>query len=127
MVRRSASANTTPAEIGFVNADGGSRSGADLYQRFAELLDKQVSKAVLGQSGTADMTGLSEHTQPRVPDGVRGDLTEVDGKQLARIIPAMCSSPTSGSTTAPTPTCRCSSWSLPRAMTSGRSPRRQRR
>ena len=73
-------------EIDFVKADGGTGSGADLYQRFAEFLDKQVSKAVLGQSGTADMTGSSGHAQAKVLDGVRGDLTEADAKQLARTI-----------------------------------------
>ena len=73
-------------EIEFVKAEGGTGSGADLYQRFAEFLDKQVSKAVLGQSGTADMTGSRGHAQAMVLDGVRGDLCEADAKQLSRTI-----------------------------------------
>lgn len=73
-------------EIEFVKADGGTGSGADLYQRFAEFLDKQVSKAVLGQAGTADMSSTSGYAQARVLDGVRGDLCESDAKQFARTI-----------------------------------------
>lgn len=73
-------------EIEFVKAEGGTGSGADLYERFADWLDRQVSKAVLGQSGTADMTGSSGHAQAKVLDGVRSDLRESDAKQLARTI-----------------------------------------
>lgn len=73
-------------EIEFVKAEGGSGSGADLYERFADWLDRQVSKAILGQSGTADMTGSSGHAQAKVLDGVRADLREADAKQLARTI-----------------------------------------
>lgn len=73
-------------EIEFVKAEGGTGSGADLYQKFAEFLDKQVSKAVVGQSGTADMTGSSGHAQAKVLDGVRDDIRESDAKQLARTI-----------------------------------------
>lgn len=73
-------------EIEFVKADGGSGSGADLYQRFAEFLDKQVSKAVLGQAGTADMQSGGGYAQAKVLDGVRDDLRESDAKQLARTI-----------------------------------------
>lgn len=73
-------------EIEFVKTDGGSGSGADLYQKFAEFLDKQVSKAVVGQAGTADMQAGGGYAQSKVLDGVRGDLRESDAKQLARTI-----------------------------------------
>ncbi len=45
-----------------------------------------MSKAVVGQSGTSDMTGSSGHAQAKVLDGVRGDICESDAKQLARTI-----------------------------------------
>jgi len=71
-------------EIEFVKSD--TTSSTDLYQRFADWLDKQVSKAVLGQAGTADMQSGGGYAQAKVLDGVRADLTESDGKQLARTI-----------------------------------------
>lgn len=73
-------------EIEFVKAEGGTGSGADLYQKFAEFLDKQVSKAVVGQSGTADVQTGGGYAQSKVLDGVRGDICESDAKQLARTI-----------------------------------------
>lgn len=73
-------------EIEFIKAEGGTGSGADLYQKFAEFLDKQVSKAVLGQAGTADMASGGGYAQSKTLDGVRGDLCEADAKQLARTI-----------------------------------------
>jgi phage gp29-like protein len=73
-------------EIEFIKAEGGVGSGADLYQKFAEFLDKQVSKAVVGQSGTADVQRGGGYAQSVVLDGVRGDLCESDARQLARTI-----------------------------------------
>lgn len=73
-------------EIEFIKAEGGTGSGADLYQKFAEFLDKQVSKAVVGQAGTADMQSGGGYAQAKVLDGVRGDIRESDAKQLARTI-----------------------------------------
>lgn len=73
-------------EIEFVKAEGGTGSGADLYQKFAEFLDKQVSKAVVGQDGTTTMQSGGGYAQAKVLDGVRGDICESDAKQLARTI-----------------------------------------
>lgn len=73
-------------EIEFVKAEGGTGSGADLYQRFAEFLDKQVSKAVVGQDGTSSMQSGGGYAQAKVLDGVRGDICESDAKALARTI-----------------------------------------
>ncbi|QQQ17759.1 DUF935 domain-containing protein [Brevundimonas vitis] len=73
-------------EIEFIKAEGGTGSGADLYQRFAEFLDKQVSKAIVGQDGTSTMQSGGGYAQAKVLDGVRGDICESDAKQLARTI-----------------------------------------
>lgn len=73
-------------EIDFVKADGGAGSGDKLYERWCDWLDRQVSKAVVGQSGTADAAGTDGFAQAKVLDGVRGDLREADAKQLARTI-----------------------------------------
>ncbi len=73
--------------IEFVNAmAGGAQSGAQIYQAFAEFMDRQVSKAVLGQTGTTDMQKGGGFAQAKVLDGVRGDLMESDAKQLARTV-----------------------------------------
>lgn len=73
-------------EIDFVKTDGGSGSGADLYERWCDWLDRQVSKAVVGQSGTADVQKGGGYAQSTVLDGVRADLREADARQLARTI-----------------------------------------
>lgn len=73
-------------EIDFVQSTGGVGSGADLYRHFCEFLDKQVSKAVLGQAGTADMHKGGGYAQSKTLDGVRDDLRDADAKQLARTI-----------------------------------------
>ena len=73
-------------EIEFVQAKAGEGSGADLYERFADWLDRQTSKAVVGQAGTADMAKGGGYAQGKVLDGVRGDICEADGKALARTV-----------------------------------------
>lgn len=63
----------------------GSRSdGAELFERLAEFLDKQVSKAVLGQTMTAD--DGSSRSQAEVHDEVRGDILVADARQLANTL-----------------------------------------
>lgn len=73
-------------EIDFVKAEAGVGSGADLYEKFANWLDKQVSKAVVGQAGTADMASGGGYAQGKVLNEVREDLRDADAKQLARTI-----------------------------------------
>lgn len=73
-------------EIEFVKADAGKGSGADLYERFVTFLDKQVSKAVLGQAGTADMQSGGGYAQSKVLDGVREDLRDFDAGAVARTV-----------------------------------------
>jgi phage gp29-like protein len=74
-------------QIEFVDAmKGASMSGADLYMKFCDWLDRQVSKAVLGQTGTTDMQKGGGLAQAKVLDGVREDLRGSDAKQLSRTV-----------------------------------------
>ena len=54
--------------------------GETLFQGLAEWNDKQTSKAVLGQTMTAD--DGSSQAQANVHNEVRGDITESDAEQL---------------------------------------------
>lgn len=67
---------------------GGSTSGTiDLYERLCDYLDKQVSKAVLGQTATTDAApgaGLSGSGSQH--GDVRDDIMRADAKQLAATI-----------------------------------------
>lgn len=70
--------------IEFVEAKNVSGS-LDLYERRADWLDRQISKAVLGQTGTTDATpgklgGSDDHTQ------VREDIERADARSLAAIL-----------------------------------------
>ncbi|WP_163833274.1 DUF935 domain-containing protein [Spartinivicinus ruber] len=56
-------------------------SGSDAFARLVEWIDRQVSKAVLGQTMTAD--DGSSHAQAQVHDEVRQDIIDADAKQLA--------------------------------------------
>jgi len=60
---------------------GEGRGGGDLFQRLAEYLDGQVSKAVLGQTMTTD-DGASL-SQAQVHNGVRIDVAQADAAALA--------------------------------------------
>lgn len=62
---------------------GQAAGGAELFQMLADFLDNQVSKAVLGQSGTTDMQSGGGYAQSKVLNEVRGDLTKADGRSLA--------------------------------------------
>lgn len=55
--------------------------GAELFERLAEWLDKQISKAVLGQTMTTD--DGSSQSQANVHNEVRQDILKADAKQLA--------------------------------------------
>lgn len=61
-----------------------SAGGPDMFLRLAEWLDKQVSKAVLGQTMTAD-DGASL-SQAQVHNDVRLDIVESDAEQLANTL-----------------------------------------
>jgi phage gp29-like protein len=55
----------------------------DLYERRADWLDRQCSKVVLGQTGTTDSSEGSGYAQAKVHDGVRDDIADADGEQVA--------------------------------------------
>lgn len=70
----------------FVTA-GGATGSVDLYERMCEYLDKQVSKATLGQTATTDAApgaGLSGSGSQH--GDVRDDIKRSDAKQLAATI-----------------------------------------
>lgn len=69
-------------EIAFENGRTG--SSADLFEKLATYLDKQISKAVLGQTMTAD--DGSSQAQANVHNDVRLDILESDLKQLEKTI-----------------------------------------
>jgi phage gp29-like protein len=69
-------------EIEFIEAKGGgSGSGNGLFSGMAEYLDKQMSKAVLGQTmSTDDGASLS---QAKIHENVRHDIARADARQVA--------------------------------------------
>ena len=68
--------------IEFVETRGA--GGAELYERFCEYLDAQVSKAVLGQTLTTEMPreGGGSRAAAQVHDAVRRDIMESDARRL---------------------------------------------
>ncbi|OQR35902.1 hypothetical protein BWR15_06125 [Pseudomonas sp. T] len=58
--------------------------GADLFEKLAEWLDKQISKAVLGQTMTTD--DGSSQSQANVHNEVRKDILRADAKQLGATV-----------------------------------------
>ena len=63
---------------------GNRTGGAGLFERLAVYLDKQVSKAVLGQTMTSD--DGSSWAQAQVHDAVRGDILRSDARQLTNTL-----------------------------------------
>lgn len=60
-------------------------TSVEIYEQLARYCDEQVSKAVLGQTLTADSGGGS-YAQSKTHDEVRHDLTVADAKALAATI-----------------------------------------
>ncbi len=60
-------------------------TSAEIYERLARYCDEQISKAVLGQTLTADSGGGS-YAQGKVHNDVRKDLTVADAKALAATV-----------------------------------------
>lgn len=63
----------------------GITGSTDLYERLLAYLDQQVSKAVLGQTGTTDAIA-GGHAVGRVHDDVREDIRDADARQLAAVL-----------------------------------------
>ncbi|MEW5687223.1 MAG: DUF935 domain-containing protein [Pseudomonadota bacterium] len=61
---------------------GAATGGAELFENLVRFCDNQVSKAVLGQTGTTDMQSGGGYAQAKVLDGVRGDLTQADARGI---------------------------------------------
>jgi hypothetical protein len=61
---------------------GAKSASADLYQRLIEYLDRQVSKAVLGQTLTTDQGSSGSLAQASVHNEVRADLLRADARAL---------------------------------------------
>ncbi len=60
---------------------------AELYERFCEYLDRQVSKAVLGQTLTTDLPrGAGSRAAAQVHDGVRRDILAADARRLGETL-----------------------------------------
>jgi len=66
--------------VEFIKADV--TGSHELYEKRCDWLDRQVSKLVLGQTGTTDMTA-GGYAQAKVHDGVKADIERSDAKQLA--------------------------------------------
>lgn len=63
--------------------DGKTNAGPELYSKLAEYLDKQVSKAVLGQTATTDSEGGGLGGSGKQHGEVRGDIERADAKAAA--------------------------------------------
>ncbi|MCI1193411.1 DUF935 domain-containing protein [Calidifontimicrobium sp. SYSU G02091] len=74
-----------PQEMALELVESGSKSAsADLYHKLIDYLDRQVSKAVLGQTMTTD--DGSSQAQARVHEQVRRDILEADARALEQTI-----------------------------------------
>lgn len=73
-------------DIEFIDGKHGNADGA-LFQNAADWFDRQISKAVLGQTMTTDAqsAGLGSG-QANVQDGVRADIERADAKSLANAL-----------------------------------------
>lgn len=71
-----------PQEMALEIIESGSKAAsAELYHRLIDYLDRQVSKAVLGQTMTTD--DGSSMAQARVHDEVRRDIIRADARAMA--------------------------------------------
>lgn len=68
--------------IDFISTDGAKGSSNGVYETMARYCDEQISKAILGQTLTADSGGGS-FAQSKTHNDVRHDLTVADCKALA--------------------------------------------
>ena len=69
-------------EIEFVEVAGG--QGNAVFGAMTEYLDKQMSKAIIGQTMTTDEG--SSHSQSQTHDEVRGDIKRADARQMGSTI-----------------------------------------
>ncbi len=79
-------------QIEFIQAMSGTAS-ADIFERLGDWTDRQVSKAVLGQTMSTDEGGRGGRAQAEVHGKLRSEIREADAKQLARTINAQVIEP----------------------------------
>lgn len=72
-------------EIEFVTGNNGSASG-DLYKDLAGFGNKEISKAILGGTLTADVDGKGSYAASNTHNDVRHDLINADARSLATTI-----------------------------------------
>lgn len=72
-------------EIEFVESTRGS-AATDLWDRLATFCNAEMSKALLGQTLTADVGSTGSYAAGKVHNEVRRDLQETDGRALAGTI-----------------------------------------
>ncbi|MDZ4042904.1 MAG: DUF935 domain-containing protein [Eubacteriales bacterium] len=73
-------------EIEFIQAMKGTSSGDNIFLALAGFCNKEMSKAVLGQTLTTDVGSSGSYAAGKVHDGVRHDLTKADAKALAETL-----------------------------------------
>lgn len=73
-----------PQEMVLELVESGSKSAsADLYHRLIDYLDRQVSKAVLGQTLTTDGGSSGSLAQAKVHEQVRQELLQADARAMS--------------------------------------------
>lgn len=72
-------------EVEFINTVSGITGGNVVFGKLAEWADKQISKAVLGQTASADGTPGALGGQ-QAQDAVRDDLRDADAEELAETL-----------------------------------------
>lgn len=73
-----------PKEMALELVESGSKAAsADLYHRLIDYLDRQVSKAVLGQTLTTDAGSSGSLAQAKVHEQVRRELLQADARAMA--------------------------------------------
>lgn len=70
--------------IDFIETKG--TTGTNIYSALAEFCNKEISKAVLGQTLTSDVGNTGSYAAGKVHNEVRQDLTKADCKALAKTI-----------------------------------------
>lgn len=61
-------------------------SSQDIYEALANFCNKEMSKAILGQTLTTEIGSSGSYAASKTQDGVRQDLKEADCKALARTL-----------------------------------------
>lgn len=73
-------------EIEFVQAVKGGSASDNIFLGLAEFCNKEMSKAILGQTLTADVGSAGSYAAGKVHNEVRHDLTRADAKALAETL-----------------------------------------